>query len=63
MSARFHKTRRRTNVVCCVLKGGAPDVTRAHRGDLAVWPDPLVVAPSPGAPCLGVLILVRILLS
>ena len=39
--------------------GGAPAAARARRGDLAVLPDQAFAASAPGAPCLGVLSLVR----
>ena len=41
------------------VQGGAPGVGRARRGDLAVWPDQAAAAFASGAPCLGVLSLVR----
>ena len=40
-------------------KGGAPNAARARRGDLAVWPDQAAATSTLGAPCLGVLSLVR----
>ena len=39
--------------------GGAPDAAHARHGVLAVWLDQAAAASTPGAPCLGVLGLVR----